>query len=1055
MKKYWISLSVIVCLVGAYFYIQPSEKTEPKKQEKPGSIAYGSSGFGDLKKGQGRIEWEIQRLKDPETGKLPGDYRKKELEYARKYLSKNALKDKSSKWVDRGPYNVGGRTRALVMDKRDENTLWAGAVSGGIWRTTDAGASWSKITPSTQIQNVTCIAQDQREGKEKTWYYGTGESLGNSASGPGAFYLGNGIYKTTDDGETWTSLSETATNSPNAFDSGWDLVYRLALDNSDTTIDRIYAAALNRIARSDDGGDTWVTELGGGAQSSLQSTDVLTTSDGTTYATLSSISTNRGIWRTTDGENWTSILDANFPSNYNRIVMAVNPMNENSIYFLATTPGSGQVSISFQNEEEYNSLWKYTYVSGDGTGSGGIWTDLSSSIPHGSSANFDNFYAQGAYDLVIKVKPDDSNTVVIGGTNLYISTDGFTSGNNTNQIGGYTPGTSFPDFKIYENHHPDNHELIFMPSNPNILFSGSDGGVHRTDDMYADTVVWTSLNNGYRSTQLYAVGFNPSTTDDIMVGGFQDNGNFYTNSEDPKSRWVLPLNGDGAFMGIANAGNPYYLSIQQGKIFKLELDSVGGVNGFRRIDPIGGSGYSFINPFVLDPNNNDLMYVAGGRKVWRNDDLSSIPLTNEWDSIAQGWTSYSDTILALTETVTSIAVSKNPANILYYGTSDGKMYKITDAHTGDPTPINITKTRLDSRRDAFPTRSTINSIAINPNDADEVLIAFSNYNEYSLFYTRDGGTTWAKVGGALEEQITGRGAGPSCRSVAILPYGDSTMYLVGTSVGLFAADTLLYESADSALNTPTTDWRQVEIDRIGNVVVEMIQIRTTDGLIAVATHGNGIYSTKINRPPSSTSSITPTACLFYTTPSGKRIENSGMYMDTIRNVAGGDSIISIDLSVTKPDTSVTRTNFELKANQDNASYQWIDCTNGDTAIAGATSQTYTVIKNGTYAVAVTVDNCTDTSSCVEVVNVGLNEVDFAEQKLNISPNPSKGIFNLNFKAETKNPLLVVRSINGTEVYREQLNGLGSESHKIDLGDISPGLYFLTIENYGVKLIITN
>ncbi len=1053
MKKYWTSLFAAAILFGTYVYFLPAEEVKTEKLEKPGSIAFGSAGFGNPAQGQGRIEWEIQRLRDPETGKLPPSYRQKELEYARKYLAKTAIKDKASTWVDRGPYNVGGRTRALVMDVRDENTLWAGAVSGGIWRSTDAGSSWDKITPSTQIQNVTTIAQDQRAGKEKTWYYGTGESLGNSASGPGAFYLGNGVYKTTDDGETWTSLAATATNSPNAFDSGWDLIYRLSIDNSDTTIDRLYAAALNRISRSDDGGNTWTTELGAGASTSTQSTDVMTISDGTTYATLSSNSTNGGIWRTTDGDNWTNILDPNFPSVYNRIVMAVNPMNENSIYFLATTPGSGQVSISFQNEEEYNSLWKYTYVSGDGTGAGGIWTDLSSSIPHGSAANFDNFYAQGAYDLVIKVKPNDSNTVVIGGTNLYISTDGFTTGNNTNQIGGYTPGTTFPDFQIYKNHHPDNHELIFSPSDSNVLFSGSDGGVHRTDDMYADTVVWTSLNNGYRSTQLYAVGFNPASTDDIMIGGFQDNGNFFTSSEDPKSKWVLPLNGDGAFMGIANAGNPYYLSIQQGKIFKLELDSVGGVNGFRRIDPIGGSGYSFINPFVLDPNNNDLMYVAGGRKVWRNDDLSSIPLTNEWDSISQGWTSFSDTIVATTETVTSIAVSKNPANIVYYGTSNGQFYKIVNAHTGDSTPINLTKTRLDSRRDPFPTRATINSIAVNPNDADEVLIAFSNYNEYSLFYTRDGGTTWAKVGGNLEEQITGRGNGPSCRSVAILPYGDSTMYLVGTSVGLYTADTLLYESADSAAGTPATVWRQLEIDRIGNVVVEMIQTRTTDGLIAVATHGNGIYSTKINPPASTTSSISPTACLTYTTPSGRSIESSGMYTDTIKNQAGGDSIISIDLTVNTVDTSVTRDNFELKSNQDNATYQWIDCMNGDTAIAGANAQTYTVIKNGMYSVAVTLNNCTDTSACVEVVNVGLNEIEFSNKVLKVSPNPSRGVFNLDFQFKGKDQLLMVRDIKGKEVYQTSLTNQNTP-YKVDLGEIESGIYFLTVGNYGVKLMIT-
>ena len=840
MKKYWTIPIILIVAIGGYYYKEQHSITESKKGEKSiGTVSYGSNGIGAPKNAQGRQTWELLRLRDPQTGGIPKDIRRKEIAFANELSKKSFSTEKTATWVDRGPYNVGGRTRTLTLDVRDENTIWAGAVSGGVWRSTDAGVSWNRITSSTQIQNVTSLVQDTRPGKEDTWYYSTGESLGNSASAPFAFYLGNGIYKSVDNGESWTSLSSTATETPERFDSQWDMIFRIALDPSDTINDRIYAAALGVIFRSDNGGSSWTVELGGGASSSAFITDVLTTSDGTVYATLNSNSDDNGIWRSTDGRSWTNITDSLFPSVYNRIVLAVNPSNEDELYFLANTPDAGQSSINFLGEMEYNSLWKYTYLSGDGSGSGGSWVNLSSSIPHGNARPFDNFYAQGSYNLMIKVKPDDPNTVFIGGTNIYRSTDGFASGNNTTQIGGYELGTSFPDFQLYDNHHPDIHDVVFLPSNPDVMINACDGGIYKTNDVNANIVQWDKLNNGYQSTQLYTIGFNPSTSDDILIGGFQDNGNFFTSSADPTSKWVLPLNGDGSYMGIANTGNLYYLSIQRGKIFKMSLDGDGAVNAFSRIDPSDAEreDFLFINPLTLDPNNNDLMYVAGGRKVWRNNELSAIPMNNEYDSISQGWTSFSDTIEDVDPVaiVSAISISKSPANVLYYGTGNGRLFKITDAHTGDPASEEITKTGSVGQG-AFP-EGWINSIAIDPTDADKVLIAFSNYFVYSLFYTEDGGETWSRVAGNLENDPFGRGTGPSCRSVSILPRADGTIYFVGTSTGLYATDSLIDNE---------TEWRQVETERIGNAIVEMVQTRTTDGLVAVATHGNGIYTTKIN-----------------------------------------------------------------------------------------------------------------------------------------------------------------------------------------------------------------
>ncbi|MEA3444234.1 MAG: T9SS type A sorting domain-containing protein, partial [Bacteroidota bacterium] len=481
--------------------------------------------------------------------------------------------------------------------------------------------------------------------------------------------------------------------------------------------------------------------------------------------------------------------------------------------------------------EDWNSLWKYTYLTGNGADTNGVWTNLSMNIPNNGTTDFDNFNSQGGYNLTIKVMPSNPDVIIIGGTNLYRSTDGFTSMNNTTQIGGYYVGSWSPGhWGSYLNHHPDQHELIFLPSDNNVLLSASDGGIARTNQVLDSVVEWISLNHGYLTTQLYTVGVDPSSTNDLMVAGFQDNGNYFVNSPDTQADWVMPLNGDGSYMGITNGADYFYLSIQMGRIYKMQLDSAGAVLGFGRIDPIGPlkSDYLFINPLALDRNNNDIMYVGAGNNLWRNDQLSNIPMAGNYDTIGQGWFTYSDSISSQSKKISAIAISKSPANIVWYGTTSRYFYKIVDAHTGDPLHEQMPII-------GFPP-ANVSSIAIAPDNADVVMIAFSNYSVYSIFYTLDGGDNWVKGAGNLEESTNGSGSGPSIRSVAILPVGQDRLYFAGTSIGLFVTHQL------DSLNT---EWHQIGGDDFGNVVVEMVYTRETDGLVIAATHGKGIYTTHI------------------------------------------------------------------------------------------------------------------------------------------------------------------------------------------------------------------
>lgn len=771
--------------------------------------------------------WNQKRLVDS-NGHIPKGMRKKELQFAQ--TLPNDLNNSNLEWTAEGPYNVGGRTRALAFDVLDENTLLAGGVSGGIWRSTNLGQSWKKMTKHNQLHNVTCIKQDKRPGKEHIWYYGTGELSGNSASAGSAYFDGNGIYKSTDGGLNWDSIPSTADNNAAGSFNVFDFAWNIALDASNLDQDEIYLATYGGIYRSIDGGEMWQKQLGGVGGDAYY-TNVEIDDAGVAYATISSDGNDKGIWRSDDGMQWVNILPDNFGDTYGRTAIAINPSNQDEVYFLtAETTNSGQYTTTFFNGQTWTSLWKYTYLCGNGLDTCGQWVNLSNNIPANRPTTFDNFNSQGGYDLLIKVKPDDPNVIFIGGTNLWRSTDGFTSDENTTQIGGYFEGSDhgYGNWDIYSKHHPDQHELLFLPSNPNKILSANDGGVYYSENCLASPHLWLSLNNGYQTTQLYSVTQGKGNSD-LIIGGFQDNGNFMTISDDETDDWVMPFNGDGCYNAVADNGEDFYLQIQRGVLFKMKINDQGQVVAYNRMDPLDAdtSTYDFINYLVMDPNDDNIIYFNNQNQLWRNNEAGNYPYNNSQTRTNIGWDVFSD---ITSQPITCMDVSTSPANVVYLGTSDNYIYRIDNAHQGDPSVVQLNALPI-----GFGNKN-ISAVEIDPTDADRVLVLLSNYSTYSFFFTNDGGQTWQRVGGNLEESLSGGGNGPSMRTAEIAVLGSDTLYLVGASTGLYATD---------KLKGIETQWRQIGTSTIGNVVVEHIQFRESDGRLVVGTHGTGVYSTII------------------------------------------------------------------------------------------------------------------------------------------------------------------------------------------------------------------
>jgi hypothetical protein len=302
--------------------------------------------------------------------------------------------------------------------------------------------------------------------------------------------------------------------------------------------------------------------------------------------------------------------------------------------------------------------------------------------------------------------------------------------------------------------------------------------------------------------------------------------------------------GDGGYCAVAPGRSSFYISFQNGQTYRVLVNTAGGLVNYARVDPEAGSGYLFINPFTLDPNAPSVMYLAGGSSLWRNSDLLAIPLRSASagaeDPTSINWTNLRGASVS-GATISAFGVSTaNPPHRLYYGTDDGRLYRLENAISA---PASTSAVDVWSGR-GFPSGGYVSSIAVDPQDANSVLVTFSNYGVVSVYHTTNGGQSWTPVAGNLEEFSDGSGAGPSVRWGAVYSNGTPRVWFVGTSVGLYSS---------SELSGSATVWALEGATSIGRVVVDMVDIRQEDGRVAVATHGLGVFSGTVtggSNPPS-------------------------------------------------------------------------------------------------------------------------------------------------------------------------------------------------------------
>jgi hypothetical protein len=812
------ALFLTVITVGMFYYTGRSvnhQLAEGSRYAIPTS-----NGTEDDPNAQAEMEFLIQR--DPVSNAIPRHIYQAEQQFAKRLPTREAMmltkkgqsaaQTQSLGWVERGPSNVGGRTRVLAADVANSGTLIAGSVAGGIWKTINDGASWRLTLSTDQIHTTSCIAQDIRAGRTNTWYVGTGEFRGSTTNDTrwGSFYRGDGIYRSTNNGDSWTILPSTSSGTPQATDA-FDFVWNVATNLANTVQDEVYAATWNGIYRSTNGGTSWVNVQPSDSSTvntSGSSTDVVVTPTGVVYARTKNSGASH-IWRSPDGFTWTDIAPASFPTVAGRIVFGPARSNPNVVYVFIESANTTPASSGHQ-------LWKYTYISGNGSGTGGTWENRGGNLPSG-------FNTQTGYDQIVHVKPDDENFVIVGGTDLYRSTNGFTSTANTTNIGGY-------NFYPNGNHHPDIHSGVFKPGNSNVYYSGNDGGVQRANDITVTPMVWTSLDNGYNVTQFYSIAISPDSGDNGIAAGAQDNGSWYTN-QPGMSAWQMTTGGDGTVVELAPvADDRMYTQSQSGPLNKVNRagQSVGSMQ------PSGSTRQLFVNPIALDPNDSRILFYGAGKSsaptmytgLWRNSNAPNGTNTVGWTALTA---TDPGTISGWVRAVSVIGISTaNRSDVVYFGTTDGIVKRVDSANTASPIVTDVTPPGLNG---GTATGGFVRCAAVDPTNSNKALVAFGNYNFRSLWYTTNGGATWTDVEGNLAGPT-----GPSTRWATILYVGNQLTVFLGTSIGVLSTD---------ALNGSSTVWAQAAANEIGNVLIGYMDYRPSDRTLAIGTHSRGAFTTQL------------------------------------------------------------------------------------------------------------------------------------------------------------------------------------------------------------------
>lgn len=663
----------------------------------------------------------------------------------------------ASAWEFLGPGNIGGRTRALLIDPVESSIMYAGAVSGGVWKTTDRGASWTASGDWMPNLAVSTLAFDPSD--RRVIYAGTGEGyFREDVRGTALPIRGNGIFVSRDSGNSWQPLESTSTE-----DFYW--VNDVVVSSTDSS--RLYAATRTGVWRSIDSGANWkrvlpVTVKGGCLDLALRSSG----SSDTLFASCGTFD-QATVYRTLHAErdeDWSSVLSE---PGMGRTALAIAPSSPSVIYALSASNVPGP---SGDYEQGLFALFR-----SEAGGDPGTWvaqtrndsasflntllltnpaTAINNNCTGGTHGNFTNM---GWHSDTIAVDPRDPNRIWAAGVDLFRSDDGGRTWGPASYW--WAPGNT-PSFV-----HADQHSITFDPhydgaSNQRMLVT-NDGGVYETINARAPVgttladacepsrsgVVYRSLNHGFGATQFYHGTVTPDGK--RYLGGAQDNGTVMGLDEGGIDAWRGLYGGDGGYVAVDPIDGTMYVEYQNGNLARLRTAES------RRIAPPSDQ-FLFISPFTLDPNQRQRLWLGGGRRLWRSEDQGT-----------SGWIASS---APFSSQVSAVAVAPGRPDRVLAGLSGGTIVRNQSATSSGSSTVWSS---------SLPRSGFVSSITFDPFDNDTAYATYAQFGGTHVWRSRDGGATWVPLDG------TGQGRLPDlpAHSLAI----DGSRLYLATDLGIFVS----------------------------------------------------------------------------------------------------------------------------------------------------------------------------------------------------------------------------------------------------------------------------
>lgn len=690
------------------------------------------------------------------------------------------------RWRNIGPAVTSGRVIAFAVDPRNRTKYYAAVASGGVWKTINAGTTWTPVFDNEGSYSIGAIAIDP--SNPSTVWVGTGERNSQRSVG-----YGDGVYRSDDGGKSWRNMGLKKSEH----------IGRIAIDPRDSNV--IFVAAQGPLwssggdrglYKTTDGGKTWKAVIAGTENTGATDVVISPSNPDTMYAatwqrrrhfyTLINGGPESALYKSVDaGASWTKLRSGLPQGDLGRIGLSISPANNNVVY--ATVEASENLSGIFRSADR-----------------GATWEKTSSSI------------AQGMYYGQIVADPKLVDRIYIPNVIFQVSDDG---GRTQRPLGERLK-------------HVDNHTIWVDPANTDYLLVGCDGGIYESFDK--------GLNWKFHSNLPIAQFYDVATDNDKpfynVFGGTQDNGSLggpsrtHNTAGIVNSDWFVTNGGDGFHSRVdPKDPNTIYAESQNGGLVRFDKRSGERVG----ITPIEGKGieaqrFNWDAPFMISPHASKRIYFAG-HKLFRSDNrgddwkVSSPDLTSQLDRNAlpvMGKIWGPDAVgknqsTALYGNASALAESAKKEGLIYVGTDDG-LIQVTE--NGGKTWRKIEKFP------GVPDHSYVARILPSSYAAATVYAVFNNHQNGDfqpyVMKSTDTGTTWTSIRGNLPE----RG---SLHAIAEDPI-NSNLLFAGSDFGFFF-------SMDGG-----TKWIQMK-GGLPTIAVRDITIQTREHDLVIATFGRGFY----------------------------------------------------------------------------------------------------------------------------------------------------------------------------------------------------------------------